>query len=189
MKFKPPYWFHRNIKFEKEEVDKVAKELKHVSRELIVRDEPLLSSYHFKLHQRPDKIWNDRYSKIMEGVVKEIGMFTTTKYTYEYWTQLYFKNGGHPPHHHIDPEQKFYGCLSWVHFHRTPEEHYFTFLNSDGEIYSPKEQEDGDLIVFPSFIWHQIYPNKSDVERFVTAGNIAFTHIDFHTIGLKDYQK
>ena len=186
--FRPPYWFHKNIKFDKEEVDKVAEELKVVSRELIVREEPLLSSYHFKLHQRPDKIWNDKYSKIMEDVVREIGMYTTTKYTYEYWTQLYFKNGGHPPHHHIDPQQKFYGCLSWVHFHRTPEERYFKFVNNDGEVYVPKEQEDGDLIVFPSIIWHQINPNKSDVERFVTAGNIAFIHIDFHSIGLKDYQ-
>ena len=80
--FRPPYWFHKNIKFDKEEVDKVAEELKVVSRELIVRGEPLLSSYHFKLHQRPDKIWNDKYSKIMEDVVKEIGMFNTTIRTF-----------------------------------------------------------------------------------------------------------
>ena len=54
--FRPPYWFHKNIKFDKEEVDKVAEELKVVSRELIVRGEPLLSSYpvsytHLRAHE------------------------------------------------------------------------------------------------------------------------------------------
>ena len=67
-------------------------------------------------------------------------------------------------------------------------EEFFRLQGAIEGLKMAKEQEDGDLIVFPSFIWHQINPNKSDVERFVTAGNIAFIHIDFHSIGLKDYQ-
>lgn len=178
MSFKPPYWFYKNIKFPEDKIHNVIEELKVVSRELIVRDEPLLSSYNFKLHQRPDKIWNDDYKDIMKGIVTQMGMYNTTKYLYEYWSQLYYKNVGHPPHHHEDNESCLAGRISWVHFHKTPKEKSFMFIDCNGQVFVPEEQNEGDIICFPSYLWHQVFPNKSNTQRFVCAGNIAFIHID-----------
>ena len=176
--YKPPYWFFKNIKFPDNEIEQVIEGIKNCSEELIVRDEGLLSSFYFKMHQRPDKIWRDRYHTIMEDITKSMGMFSSTKYIFEYWSQLYYKNVGHPPHHHVDPEQLFLGKISWVHFIRTSKEKSFMFVDGNGQVFTPKEQNEGDIIYFPSYLWHQVFPNKSNSQRFVCAGNLSFIHLD-----------
>lgn len=176
--YKPPYWFYKNIKFPEKEIDQVIDGVIKKNEELIRRDEPLLSSYFFKFHERPDKIWRDKYHTIMEGITKEMGMFSTTKYVFEYWSQLYYKNVGHPSHHHVDPERSSLGEISWVHFHRTPKEKCFMFVDHNGQVFTPEEQNDGDIICFPNYLWHQVFPNKNDSQRFVCAGNLLFIHID-----------
>ena len=176
--YKPPYWFYKNIKFPEEEVNQVIDGVVKKNEELIKRDEPLLSSYFYKFHERPDKIWRDKYHTIMENITKEMGMFTTTKYVFEYWSQLYYKNVGHPSHHHVDAERLGLGEISWVHFHRTPKEKCFMFVDHNGQVFTPEEQNDGDIICFPNYLWHQVFPNKSNSQRFVCAGNLLFIHID-----------
>ena len=176
--YKPPYWFYKNVQFPEEQIQQVIQQLKVKNRELIVRDEFLLSSYFLKQHERPDKIWEHAYQEIMEGVVRQIGMYTTTRYIFEYWSQLYYRNVGHGPHQHSQPEKRTHGEISWVHFLKTPEEKNFMFLNQDGQVFIPEEQNDGDLICFPSYLWHQVLPNKSNTQRFVVAGNTAFIQLD-----------
>ena len=82
--YKPPYWFYKNVQFPEEQIQQVIQQLKVKNRELIVRDEFLLSSYFLKQHERPDKIWEHAYQEIMEGVVRQMGMYTTTRYIFEY---------------------------------------------------------------------------------------------------------
>ena len=42
----------------------------------------------------------------------------------------------------------------------------------------PNEQSSGDIIVFPSWVWHEVLPNKSNEERIVISGNISVTYYD-----------
>ena len=93
--FKPPHWFYKNTKFPEKEIDQVISKLKQKIREEIIGTNPLLTSYFLSMYQRPDKIWNKKYSELMEGVVKQLGVYTTCRYNYEYWSQNYKKNIGH----------------------------------------------------------------------------------------------
>ena len=52
--------------------------------------------------------------------------------------------------------------MSWVHFLDVPKQKYFRFLDNDGNFLVPNEQSSGDIIVFPSWVWHEVLPNKSN---------------------------
>ena len=105
------------------------------------------------------------------------------KYEYQYWAQLYFKNNKHTPHQHArkiheEPRQWEEVIMSWVHFLDVPKQKYFRFLDNDGNFLVPNEQSSGDIIVFPSWVWHEVLPNKSNEERIVISGNISVTYYD-----------
>ncbi len=182
--FRPNYWHHKNIKFSNTETTKVINDIKKVGKELIIRDEKLISTFFFKNHCRPDKIWISKYDEIMADIVKEAGMFTSCQYMWLFWSQLYFQNAFHGVHNHVGHEESishikgYKDFISWVHFIKTPKQKCFRFTDKNGKYFYPEEQNDGDLIVFPSYIWHEVLPLQTNEERFVTAGNIAFTHID-----------
>ena len=174
--FKPPHWYYKNTKFPEKEIDQVISKLKQKILEEVIETNPLLTSYFFSMYQRPDKIWNQKYSEIMEGVVKQLGVYTTCRYSYEYWSQCYHKDIGHQCHHHARGNLNAFGQLSWAHFLRTTEDN-FVFSDRNGNTYTPK-QDQGDLIIFPSYIWHQVLPNKTNAKRFVVAGNLWITDLE-----------
>ena len=46
-------------------------------------------------------------TKIVEDIMKNVGLYRMVRYEYTYWSQLYFKNSKHNPHQHsrkIDDE-------------------------------------------------------------------------------------
>ena len=43
--------------------------------------------------------------------------------------------------------------------------------------YTPK-QDQGDLIIFPSYVWHEVLPNETNAKRFVVAGNLWITDLE-----------
>jgi len=176
--FKPDYFYYGNIKHPEKEVDQVISELKRSCEELLRRDEPIISSYYLKEHQRPDKIWNKIYSKLHEDIVRRIGMYTTTQYQYHYWSQYYDRYDGHPPHHHMEHSKNYFSILSWIHFIKPTENKCLKFLDCDGNDFFPPEQNAGDIIVFPSYQWHEVEQRKDIAGRFVCAGNLVFNHID-----------
>ena len=177
--FKPLYGVHGNIKFPEKEINKVIEESITLSEVRPMNagkipDNTHLTTFFLEADKRPDKIWSRRYSKIMENLIKQLGVFTTTQYVYEYWSQLYFKEGLHDVHHH--QERADYSAISWVHFLRTPQEKCFVFLDQDGQKYIPEDQHDGDLIFFPSYLWHEVLPPRNNNKRLVVAGNLHFTY-------------
>lgn len=173
--YKPSYWVHGNIKFPEQEITQVVSELKRLGSELTVRGYPA-SSYHFKLFSRPDKIWAERYTKILEDLTKNIGLYSTTQYAFEYWAQLYTNGIQHKRHHHHDVDGG-HPQISFVHFIKPDKEKSFKFITNDKEDWTPPEQNEGDLIYFPSWCWHRVAPVVAE-ERLVVAGNIDFLHID-----------
>ena len=175
--YKPVYWYHGNVKFPDTEVDQVTRELKRIGTEMLVRGYPA-SSYHFKIFNRPDKIWAERYTKIVEDITKSVNIYSSTKYLFSYWSQLYSKDIQHTPHHHFDAvEQR--GQISFVHFIRPDKEKSFRFLTHEKEDWTPAEQNEGDIICFPSWCWHRVAPVITS-ERLVVAGNIEIDYMEDH---------
>lgn len=171
--FKPPHWFYENTQFPAEEVDNVISQIKKVAPKANA-GEPMLSSYFLESNQRPDLIWIPRYENIIKGMVKDLGVHSTCQYRYGFWSQYYEKDSSHHCHHHAEVGN--FGSCSWVHFLRTTGEKEFTFSDNEGNFYTPK-QDEGDIIIFPSYIWHQVMPNKTNIERFVVAGNFWLTDL------------
>ena len=84
----------------------------------------------------------------------------------------------HRPHHHASLNTKLDSIISWVHFIDVPDQKCFRFTDMKGNYFFPEEQNTGDIICFPSWLWHEVVPNESDKKRLVVSGNIHITHYD-----------
>ena len=178
MSYKPPYWYHDNIEFCYKEIKRLKFELDAIGSEKYAKNKEHISTYFLSENQRPDKSYNNIYALIVEDITKNVGIFYKTKYQYTYWSQLYDKNMTHKPHHHAHVDRKMGSEISWVHFLDVPEQKCFRFTDTKGNIFVPDEQKRGDIICFPSWLWHEVLPNETDERRIVVSGNITITHYD-----------
>ena len=185
MTFKPPYWHHDNIKFADEDIKILKSEMSNKS-EFLSKNDPMkdqVTTFYVDQRIRTEKKFNSRYDQIVEDIVKNVGLYRMVKYEYQYWAQLYLQNHKHTPHQHSrkiheEPRKWEEVIMSWVHFLDVPKQKCFRFLDNDGNFLVPNEQSSGDLIVFPSWVWHEVLPNKSNQERIVISGNISVTYYD-----------
>ena len=185
--YKPLYWYHGNVKFPDTEVEKMISDLTksgdHIrslmekslmeTSKLGVREESSISTYYFDVTERPDAVWQPRYNEIIEEIMKSIGIQSSTRYDWDYWTQLYFANDYHGAHTHSNLKES----ISFVHFIKPTKENNFVFLDNDGNEHVLPEQNEGDIVCFPSYIWHKVKPLKSGT-RYVISGNIEIIHIE-----------
>ena len=176
--FKPPFWFHDNVKFSDDDI----KKLKNSLLEDQYKNKSVLehkTSFNHHPDFRPDRFLNKYYKDIVDDITKKVGIYHLSKYDYFFWSQLYQINGYHGPHNHTGKKgEDFDAHISWVHFLDVPEQKCFRFTDTKGNVLVPEEQSSGDIIVFPSWVWHEVIPNKSNEERIVIAGNIAVTLYD-----------
>ena len=176
--FKPPYWFHDNVKFSNDDIKKLKNSLlddKYNNKDI----EEHKTSFFYNLENRPDApdaFLNIYYKNIIDDITKKIGVYHLSRYDYYYWSQLYQINGYHKPHNHSTG--KVVNDISWVHFLDVPEQKCFRFTDTKGNILIPDEQSNGDIICFPSWVWHEVVPLRTDYLRLVIAGNIHFTSHD-----------
>ena len=84
----------------------------------------------------------------------------------------------HKPHHHAHVDSRMGSEISWVHFIDVPKQKCFRFTDTMGNTLVPDEQKRGDIICFPSWVWHEVLPNETDKRRIVVAGNISVTQYD-----------
>ena len=111
------------------------------------------------------------YTPKLVEILKKIKLYGTGIFSYSsIWGQLakegvpcYIKEHNHYKH----PKQ----MLSWVHFVKVPEQKCFYFCKN-GEKSYPVHQKSGDLMVFPSYLYHGVDERKNLDERFVIVGNI-----------------
>ena len=111
------------------------------------------------------------YTPKLVEILKKIKLYGTGIFSYSsIWGQLakesipcYIKEHNHYKH----PKQ----MLSWVHFIKVPEQKCFYFCKDGGKSY-PVHQKNGDLMVFPSYLYHGVDERKNLDERFVIVGNI-----------------
>ena len=180
MNFRPPYWYHDNIKFNQEQLKQLESEVKLLgsaqrsSAEKDSESNTHLTTYFLPEKERPEKIFNKTYHTIVEDITKKIGIYHRIAYTYTYWSQLYEKGMAHKAHHHA-----LVSAISWVHFINVPKQKCFRFTDTVGNTLVPKEQKNGDIICFPSWLWHEVLPNEeAGNTRIVVAGNITINHYD-----------
>tara|TARA_B100000212_G_scaffold1413_1_gene1022 strand:+ start:1334 stop:1870 length:537 start_codon:yes stop_codon:yes gene_type:complete len=171
--FKPPYWNHKNIKFPKEEIDIVIKQLK----DLPSKKYKNFTSLHYR-DNNPEKIWSEVYSLILSDLLTDVGIYKMSKYSYVFWSQYYTQNSSHNIHNHYCPYPK--NDISFVHFLKVTDTPLFRFTNLEGEYFTPPKQNEGDFICFPSWVWHEVIPNESNQERLVVAGNIQINNMDVY---------
>ena len=111
------------------------------------------------------------YTPKLVEILKKIKLYGTGIFSYSsIWGQLskkgvpcYIKEHNHYKH----PKQ----MLSWVHFVKVPDQKCFYFCKN-GEKSYPVHQKSGDLMVFPSYLYHGVDERKNLDERFVIVGNI-----------------
>ena len=101
------------------------------------------------------------------------------------WHNVYKKGDYQEPHHHMDNDNIALSCIYCVV--ESDAQLYFTnnnfrihhlskiqqVYNSENykEYYYPKMTE-GSLIIFPSYLYHGVTPQKSESQRITIAGNI-----------------
>ena len=177
--FEPPYWFHDNIKFSDKDINKLKNSLleeQYNNNKDVVEHK---TSYNHDPIFRPDRFLNYYYKDIIDDITKKIGIYHLSKYDYFFWSQLYQINGYHGPHNHAGGKGVDLNAhISWVHFLDVPDQKCFRFTDTKGNILIPDEQSSGDIICFPSWVWHEVVPLETDYLRLVTAGNIGFTSHD-----------
>lgn len=168
-KFVPPHWNPNNVKFPDKDID----EMIGLFKEIVPKQNHNYSSFWNKCN--PEVKWLPRYKEIIKDVLDHIGVHRYSEYTFNYWGQLYLNDDLHGVHHHFHEAVDDKVDLSFVHFVRV-DKPLFRFVNRKGDYYIPK-QEEGDLLWFPSWVWHEVIPNKSDKERFIVAGNISIKYM------------
>jgi len=130
--------------------------------------------------------WTE-FGKLLQPITKELPIQLGYKFgMQEPWMNVYEKGHYQEPHHHIDGQSN----LSWCYFHKLPEnsgefgfwnEMYRSYaattpmitIGSDIAEWQYPEVEEGDLLVFPSFLTHQVTYHKSDERRVTVSGNIT----------------
>ena len=83
---------------------------------------------------------------------------------YDLWGQYYKKNQFQESHNHHPHHWAF------VYYVNTPEGASPLIFSHSNEKFFPK---DGQLILFPAFLWHHVPPNQCK-ERTVVAGNLFY---------------
>ena len=129
--------------------------------------------------------WTE-FLKLLKPITKEIPVKVGCKFGVEEpWMNVYEKGHYQEPHHHVNGETN----LSWCYFHKLPlnggkfgfwNEMYRSYasttpmltIGSEIAEWGYPDVEEGDLLVFPSFLTHQSTYNNSDERRVTVSGNI-----------------
>jgi len=113
------------------------------------------------------------YSKIIEKMMKDLGLYNNTQYGFNLWVQMYnLDTTTHQPHSH-------YGIggseiISFTHIINASKNKCFYFLNDHGDKIYPDHQESGDIFAWPSWLIHGVDKvQEPNMNRLIVAGNVA----------------
>ena len=115
------------------------------------------------------------YSKVIEDMMKDLGMYNNTTYVYNLWVQMYnSETTTHEPHSHYGMNGN--EIISFTHIIDASKNKCFYFLDDyDNKIY-PENQESGDIFAWPSWLMHGVDKVKEpNFNRLIVAGNVALT--------------
>ena len=163
-----PFYTLGNWKLEKATLKKLEKQM--VNKDYYDSLGNLYTSYEKDFDYPFGSFYEDRVNEIaMEQAFKNI-----SKIRLSYWVQVYGKDAIHGKHTHFIVGNNV--IISWVHFLKVPEKPCFRFTNGTDWFYP--YQNEGDFLVFPSYVQHEVESHQEDGNRIVVAGNI---YIDEHS--------
>tara|TARA_B100000282_G_C31492364_1_gene380945 strand:- start:40 stop:567 length:528 start_codon:yes stop_codon:yes gene_type:complete len=138
------------------------------------KEDDYYSSYYISSNERPEKDLIGFYDLIINQANKSLTLHGRLDFEQNFWMQLYRKNGGTiENHHHYHHSILF----SWVHFIKPTNNKCFYFINHLNEKTYPEQQNEGDFILFPSYLLHGVDVNISENDRVVTSGNVISKNI------------
>ena len=76
--YKPPYWYHDNIKFSEEELNSLKRELDTLGSEKYTENKQCITTFFLEDELRPEMKYKDKYFNIAEQITKNAGIFKTT---------------------------------------------------------------------------------------------------------------
>ena len=166
-----PWYIHGNWKLDPTQLQTLEKDILRVG--VTQEKEQVITTYHAKDKDLEclDFLYNF-YKERVDEISKDQLFFHTSKIHFVFWIQVYNKLSYHPIHDHFDCGNDT--VLSFVHFLK-PVENCFEFTDERQSLV-PQQQE-GDLIVFPSYVTHRVKQHNANTNRIVVAGNIK---IDQH---------
>ena len=113
------------------------------------------------------------YTKVIENMMRDLGLYKNTTYGFNLWVQMYnSETTTHPPHSH-------YGIggaeiISFTHIIDASKNKCFYFLNDHGDKIYPDHQESGDIFAWPSYLIHGVDKvQEPNLNRLIVAGNVA----------------
>ena len=159
-----PYYLHGNWKLNKDELQTLEKNLlvKENCKEV-----GLYTTY--DTDNKHLGFLKSFYQNIVDEIAKEQTFYNFSDIKYQFWVQLYTGTGQHKAHTHFGIN--YNNVVSWVHFLKMPDVNCFRF--TDGTNHLIPKQDEGDLLVFPSYCRHQVIQHNSNINRIVVAGNIS----------------
>ena len=72
MSFKPPYWYHDNIKFSDEDLKKLKYQIDGLRDKKFAREKQHISTFFLEKYERPEKKYLDFYKKIVVDITKSV---------------------------------------------------------------------------------------------------------------------
>lgn len=176
-------YYRENVTFDSEVLDIMTNKDFYYAykRSMDVYGEPTTSFSFFQNEKKTPleeliiKYTRPFYDKQIEKFMKRANLYHNGTYSYYFWWQVYdpeVENSRHPAHDH-------YRCgenneISFVHFLKTNGDKCFRFISDNKNGYEYVDEEDNDLIFFPSWVIHDVVQPESGV-RAVIAGNISIT--------------
>ena len=137
--------------------------------------EKFFSSYH-----APGEIFSDiitpYYGNVIEEIMKDLGLYSRTKYLYNVWVQMYnSKTTSHAPHEHFSGKE----IISFTHIIDASPKKCFYFLNDNGDKIYPENQNSGDIFAWSPWLVHGVDNVKeSNTNRLIVAGNVWLNSYD-----------
>ena len=115
------------------------------------------------------------YGDIIDGIMKDLGMYKRSRYYYNLWVQMYnSETDTHGAHSHFGGTE----IISFTHVLNCSEQKCFYFLDNDDNKIYPEHQSKGDMFAWPAWMLHGVDNVKDEsLNRLVISGNIS----------LKDY--
>ena len=181
--YQPHYWYHGNYDMPTEKLDDIFSLINNTPVKDLQDDGKNHLTTYFSNDDCLSSFFTKYYNEMGTQIMKNVGLYSTTKFEVSYWSQIYSKCMSHDYHKHTSfglyGEEELSAILSWVHFVKVPEQKCFKFTDEKGEnSFYPDEQNSGDIIYFPSWAYHGVDPNRTNDLRVVIAGNITVTEND-----------
>lgn len=121
------------------------------------------------------ELWNDspKFTPFLDNIKKVVDKVQKLDDRYENelvsaWGSIYKKDHYTIPHSH-EP-----ATYSWVYYLKT-DEHSSPLIFENGEL--SINVEDDLFVIFPSYVWHMVPPQKEGGDRVVLAGNYIWRYI------------